>query len=322
MQANSSATREFLRYAGKLRDTTVILAPSKIGPIERDDLQMSLQDVALLLKLGVKIYAAEYIGSTFWQGLEWPEHLPRISVENDEHLIATAVSYGAGKLCLVAGSDRITIRGQQLDEVPLAKAEAILAESRAPTLQSRHALELAVSACRAGVSRVHIYNAHRDGALLDELFTNLGVATMVYAGAPRKEVRRVVPADYFGVRGLIRHVIPRQTVEFVRTHQGEMRVFTVDGDIHGVARLSRRNDTLLIHLLAHSSRWNAAEVLERLLRGALEEAREQKAQVVALLADEMPPLMRILPWFTGLGFKKGRTILGAGEQDAWLKTVA
>jgi hypothetical protein len=318
----TSVTREMLRYAARFRGMTVLLTSSGIGPFNRDDLGMLLQDVTLLRQVGMDFCVAEYRGVDFWSGLAWPDDVPSISVRDDDELIAEALKRGAQKICLVAGTDRIVIGDKHLDSVPLADAERFLGESMKLAGQVRHALELAVSACTKGIPRVHIVNAHRDGALLDELFTNLGVGTMIFTGTPHKEIRRMTDADRFSVCTLVRSVVPKRTPEFVGEHADEWRIFAVDGDVHGVARFRRQEKCLVVLTLAYASRANKTDVIEYLLRAAAAEARSLEVDSVALPGDEIPALMRILPWFTGLGFAKGTISFGAGPKDAWLQKVA
>ena len=283
-KGDTSVAREVLRYAATFNGLTVCIAPSGIGPIARGDLDMFLQDVELLSKLGMGLFTADYCGGTFWEGLEWPKNLRRLFVTDDKDLVAVAKNHGAGKLCLVSGTDRIVIRGHQLDSVSLARAKSVLADGDGLTRQSRHVLELAVSACEAGIPRDHVVNAHRDGALLDEFFTNLGVGTMVFAGTPHKEVRTMTTDDRHSVCALLRNAIPRETGMFVREHLEQLRVYAVDSDVHGVSRVTSRGDTIFVLVLAHSARSNVAEVLEGLLRAALDEARKQRAGTLALSA--------------------------------------
>ncbi|MFA7309934.1 MAG: hypothetical protein WC050_03450 [Candidatus Paceibacterota bacterium] len=323
MRRSTSGSREILRHAENFRGSTMIVASSDIGPFDRGDLELFLQDVVLLSRLGIQFVLADVGASGFWDNLGKPDYLEVLNVSGTKELVESAVSCKATKLCLVAGTDRITTsKGHPLDDVPVADLERLLADDSLTTPGSRHALSCAVAACRAGVPRVHVVNVHRDGALLDELFTDIGAGTMFYAGLPHKEVRTMVRDDRFSVCSLLRTAIPRRTLEFVTDHQSELRVFTVDSDVHGAARVMRRNEMLLVQTLAHSERSNAAEVLESLLRFIIDEARLLGMSTVAIPADEIPALMRILPWFTGLEFKKGRMTLGVSQNDIWLKQVA
>lgn len=320
MRHHTPLSREVLRYATRFIGATVFVVPSGIGPITRDDLEMHLDDIKLLLSLGMHVFAVDYAGGEFWSGLEWPDDLQHLFVTDDDDLVTKAWQYGVKKLCLVAGSDHVTIRGVPLDDVPVAKVEDLLTDASLMP-GTRHVFELARKACRGGVSRVHVINVHQNGALLDELFTNRGAGTMIYTGKPHKEVRRMDDQDRFSVRTLLYETVPRQTAEFVRAHKAELRVFSVDGDVHGIARVVQRESELLVLTLAHAPRSNIAEVLEQLLRAVIDEARSAGMRRVILPTNTIPALMRILPWFTGLEFVKGRAALGTGQQDAWLREI-
>lgn len=324
MKRSSSGCRGILRHAEAFRGSTMVIASSGIGPFDRGDLELFLQDVVLLSRLGIVPVLVDIGASGFWDNLGKPDYLEVANVPGAKELVELAVTCKARKLCLVAGTDRITTsKGRPLDDVPVDEAQKLLADSTLTTPGSRHALSCAVAACRAGIARVHVVNVHRDGALLDELFTDTGAGTMIYAGNPHKEVRTMVHEDRFSVCSLLRAAIPRRTLEFVVEHRDEVRVFTVDREVYGVARVVHRGKTLHVVTLAHSERANAAEVLQSLLRFIIEEARVVGVEVVAIPADEIPALMRILPWFTGLGFVKGHgSASEVSQNDIWQRKLS
>ncbi len=318
----SPITREILRSMQRFQGSTVFVAPSRMGPFERDEFGMFLEDAELLARIGIRVFLADYEGDAFWPDEELPKVLHRIRVGGNEELLKEACSCSAITLCLASGADRIiTSKGHQLDDVPLEEAHRLLNENVMVTVESRETLDLAVRACEAGIQRVHVFNIHRDGALLEELFTDFGAGTMIYAGKHHKMVRRIEPQDRLGVCTLLREIIPRRTAEFVREQEYELWVFVVDGEVHGTARFSSRDDMLVVRNLMCSSRVTASEGLSTLLRTAITEARESRISKVLIPVDEIPALMRILPWFTDLGFGKGRTHLGGGLQDVWIKDV-
>ena len=317
------ASREILRSAARLQGSTVFIAPSSLGPFEKNDLGMFLQDAGLLVRLGVRVFLAEEVGATFWDDQDLAPGLQRIHVQGHKGLIRAAAERSSTKLLLLSGADHIiTSRGHRLDDVPIAEARRLLAEQELVTEVSKETLRLAISACESGIPRVHIFNVHRDGALLDELCTDFGAGTMIHTDPRHKEVRPMGPAERFGVCTLLREVLPRRTAEFVREHERELRVFTVDGDVHGVARITPSEDALVVRTIAHSPRANAADVISALLRGIVDEAREQRMTQVCLPVDELPARMRLLPWFQELKFAKGRAVVGGSTQEVWLKAVA
>lgn len=314
--------REVLCHAANFHGSLVFIAPSGIGPIAGDDLEMVLQDAGLLLRLGIRVKVVGYQKNSFWGGLELPDKDMFLLLKDESSLVPAASADAASKLCLVSGTDRIVTARGSLDDVPLTDAERLLAEDASLTSQSRRALELAASACRAGVPRVHFFNAHRYGALLQELFTDKGGGTMVYAGTPHKVVRPMVAADRFAVYEVLRSLLGKGTAQYVRDFRKELWVFDLDGDVHGSVRITMfANERLLVRTLAYSARVNAAEVLELLLRESIDQARAKGIRTVVIPTEEIPPLMRIQIWFIRLGFAKGRIPWGPGQVDAWVKDV-
>ncbi len=319
MRRNSEC-RETLRSTARLLGKTVVIAPSRIGPFQIDDLGMFLQDAELLASLGVQVCLVEDERTAFWDE-RVPGGIEYVRVKGEDKLVSLCAERSAIKLCLLSGTDRITSKGVQLDAVPVVEARRLLSEKAIVTSEGEATLRLAISACESGIPRVHIFNVHRNGALLDELCTDFGIGTMVHADLYHKEVRSMQPGEHYSVCMLLRERIPHRTSEFIREKGHEIRVFVVDGDVHGVARVSLRDESLVIRTLAHSPRANAAEALASLIRSVMREAREQGVERVVLPTDEMPALMRILPWFQDLGFTKGHVSFGVGKQDAWSKRV-
>ncbi|MDR2701668.1 MAG: amino-acid N-acetyltransferase, partial [Spirochaetaceae bacterium] len=119
------------------------------------------------------------------------------NVPSDEIALAAAAALGAVKLFIVsAGNNLKNLKlpaelpaedgnpaGRIMRLTP-KEAEAILelnkdaAETAAKGMAE---LRLALAASRAGVERAHIINGREEGAVLRELFSNLGSGTMLYA---------------------------------------------------------------------------------------------------------------------------------------------
>lgn len=317
MENEGSIVREVLSCVATFRNSAVFIAPSGIGPIEPGDREVVLHDAELLARLGIDLAVVEY-GGPFWSGMGTPATVPLLVFKNEDELIEEATRRKVKKVCLASGTDRIATSSGTLDDVPLPVAEKILAQGLLVKPETQQALALAVACCHAGIPRVHFFNAHRSGALLQELFTTHGAGTMVYAGDMHKEVRAATWDDRFSLSELLHPVIRRHTTDFIHEHLAELRVFAVDGDVLGAARLTPQGNALWVRTLTHSPRLDVSEILRNLLEGATEEARSSNFASVIVPRKEIPPLMRIQPWFAKLGFVKG----GAGRQDAWLKTLA
>ena len=118
--------------------------------------------------------------------------------------------------------------------------------SQASTYTDSHPILLnAISACQAGVSRVHLLS-HDDGALLKELFTTDGYGTMISQN-PFDTIRYATHDDVMGIISLIKP-LESQGILIARSRERleeEIEFFCVmerDGKIIGCAGLYPLDD--------------------------------------------------------------------------------
>ena len=109
--------------------------------------------------------------------------LKRGSILLAKNVIETSVSLGASKLIALTDFQPLEEKGQQLNFLRVREIEALSSQL---TGKEQQLLNAAASACDSGVERVHLLDATEPGALLDELFSNEGVGTMVYGGTYRQ----------------------------------------------------------------------------------------------------------------------------------------
>jgi len=92
----------------------------------------------------------------------------------------TAVALDADKLIFLMDTDGVTDRrGALISELTIAEANRIMASRRKLPDDVALFLPCAVRACEAGVARTHLISRHADGAVLQELFSDEGIGTMV-----------------------------------------------------------------------------------------------------------------------------------------------
>ena len=92
----------------------------------------------------------------------------------------TAIALDADKLIFLMDTDGVTDKkGMLISELTVAKANRILSSRRKLGEDESLFLPAAVHACEAGVARTHLISRHVDGALLQELFSDEGIGTMV-----------------------------------------------------------------------------------------------------------------------------------------------
>lgn len=154
----------------------------------------------------------------------------------DEGSVDLAVALGASKyICL------------QTDEVPCRKGQPIFAilerEVAAALGDCSHAEELlqAAEVCRRGIPRVHMLNGLHRGVLLDEIFSEEGVGTMVHTDSYR-EIRPLHEDDIPELLSMIARCmvdakLVHRTYEGIRDHLQSYYVYTLDDTIVGCVAL-------------------------------------------------------------------------------------
>ncbi len=153
----------------------------------------------------------------------------------DEGAVSLAVAMGASKyICLSA------------DGVPCREGLPLFAipESEIATCDDcTHAemLHAAAAVCRKGIARVHLLDGKRRGVLLDELFSEEGVGTMVHTDSYR-EIRPLQEDDIPELLSMIgrcvvdEKLVPR-TYESIRDELHGYYVYTLDDTIVGCVAL-------------------------------------------------------------------------------------
>jgi len=93
---------------------------------------------------------------------------------------STAIALDADKLVFLMDTDGVQDKkGELLKELTIAQAQAVL-DARQPLPDDVSLfLPCAMRACAAGVARTHLISRHADGAILQELFSDEGIGTMV-----------------------------------------------------------------------------------------------------------------------------------------------
>ena len=104
----------------------------------------------------------------------------------------------------------------------------------------------AAEACARGVPRVHVLNGRRQGVLVDELFSNEGVGTMVHADSYRM-IRPLREEDIPELLGMIGRSVRRtklveRTYEDIQSRIGDFHVMTIDDNVVGCVALHEYAD--------------------------------------------------------------------------------
>lgn len=149
----------------------------------------------------------------------------------DAAIVDFSLGVGVAKVIALL-EEAILIHGAPAHAVRAADA-ACLVESASGA--GAGLLLAAAEACRRGVPRVHVLNGRRQGVLVDELFSNEGVGTMIHADSYRI-VRPLREEDIPELLGMIGRSV-RRTKLVERTYEGiqskidDYHVMTIDDNV-------------------------------------------------------------------------------------------
>lgn len=123
-------------------------------------------------------------------------------VNSDSVAVALAESLKATKLIYITTTDGICVGDQIIRQMLVAELESVLALQKSavpPEILSK--ATHAVTACKAGIPRVHIINGKVDEGLLAEVFSNEGIGTLIYANE-YQQIRRAMKKDVRSILNL------------------------------------------------------------------------------------------------------------------------
>ncbi len=228
-----------------------------------------------------------------------------------------AVHLGAEKLFFVAEFNGITAEEYALDErfevtgdrrVPrmdVAEAKRFLELNAGRSeLAGVELVRRGVAAARAGVTRVHIVDGRIVGVLLKEIFSNLGVGTMIHANV-YESIRPMQAEDISDVLRIMRPlvksgVLVQRGEQALRERLDDYVVFETDGTVYGCGALHEcSGGTAELAAIAvdarHGERGTGRKIVEYLIARA---RRRGFRQVFALTTQTYD-------WFSIHGFYPG-----------------
>jgi amino-acid N-acetyltransferase len=155
----------------------------------------------------------------------------------DPQVVDFTLGIGAVKLIALL-EEAILIDGEPVPAVRAADADELAA---CGTVTGSHLLKAAAEACRKGVPRVHVLNGRRQGVLIDELFSNEGVGTMIHADSYR-EIRPLREEDIPELLGMIGRSVRRtklvaRTYEDILAKIADYHVMAIDDNVVGCVAL-------------------------------------------------------------------------------------
>jgi amino-acid N-acetyltransferase len=228
---------------------------------------------------------------------------------------ATAIALDADKLVFLMDTDGVTDRkGKLLKELTIAEAQEVLNPPNPPLSGGAKRrkqpddvglfLPCAILACEAGVARTHLISRHTDGALLQELFSDDGIGTMVVEST-LNTLRAATIEDIGGIIELLRPleaegILVRRSRELLEREVERFVVLEHDHRIIGCAALYPFPDEAAAELacLAVDAQCRDRGYGEAVLNRMLALAKEQGMKKLFVLTT------RTAHWFVERGFKE------------------
>ncbi len=143
---------------------------------------------------------------------------------------------GASKVIYLSALAGLEINGEVKRDLPVERLRAILKEnpaSIAPAALSK--AQHAIRALETGVARVHLVDGRIFDGLLNEIFSNEGVGTLIYAN-DYQQIRQARRADVRMIYNLTRAAVKREellhrTQATIEKHIDQFYVFEIDENI-------------------------------------------------------------------------------------------
>jgi amino-acid N-acetyltransferase len=217
----------------------------------------------------------------------------------------TAIALDADKLVFLTDTDGVMDKkGKLLPELTVEQANAVLNAKRKLPDDVGLYLPCMVRACEEGVTRAHLINRHVDGALLQELFSDTGIGTMVVERA-LNTLRRATINDVGGILQLLQPLeedgtLVRRNRELLEREIDRFVVMEHDRRIVGCAALYRFADEKAAELagLAIAPNYRRHGYGEAILKHVLAEAKTLGVQKLFVLTT------RTAHWFIERGFEQ------------------
>jgi amino-acid N-acetyltransferase len=155
----------------------------------------------------------------------------------DPPVVDFAKGLGVAKIITLL-EEAILINGVPAHAIRAADALALTEQTDGPGAEL---LRAAAEACNRGIPRVHVLNGRRQGVLVDELFSNEGVGTMVHADSYRI-IRPIREEDIPELLGMIGRSVRRtklvaRTYEDIQSKLEDFRVMAIDDNVVGCVAL-------------------------------------------------------------------------------------
>jgi amino-acid N-acetyltransferase len=236
------------------------------------------------------------------------------NVPSAEIALAVASALNAEKLFFLSVHGRLQVKNLNLKEeletrpdgslvrLTPQQAELLINSSSVPD-QFLQELKLALNASRSGVHRVHLLDAREEGVVLKELFSNLGVGTMVY-NDEYDSIRAFHSRDLPDILRMMeplmqKGVLIRRNPEQIQEKKADYVVLEIDGSIRACGALHDWGESQgEIAAVATDPQYKDMGLGRKIVGFLVEKAKKSRMKRVFVLTTQSQD------WFEALGFKE------------------
>ena len=235
------------------------------------------------------------------------------NLASDEIALAVAEALQAEKLFFVTASDGfmetrfklppglVKNSDGRVARLSLEEAEQVLAMNADNPDPDLKYLAFSLTACRKGTERAHVVDGRMEGAILREIFSNLGIGTMVY-GSEYESIRAMNADDIGDVMRLMQPLIEegiliKRTEDDLMDRQNDYVVYSIDGVVHACAALHDYGEGQgEIAAIATNPVYSHLSMGRKILSYLVEKAERVGMRRVFVLTT------KTVDWFEQLGF--------------------
>ena len=251
------------------------------------------------------------------------------NLSSNEIALAVAEALQAEKLFFVTASDGfletrfrlppglVKNSDGRVARLSLEEAEEVLSLNAGNPDPDLKYLAFSLKACRQGTERAHVVDGRMEGAILREIFSNLGIGTMVY-GSDYESIRAMNGEDIGEVLRLMQPLVQEgilinRTEDDLMEHQNDFVVYSIDGVVHACGALHDYGEGQgEIAAIATNPVYSHLSMGRKILSYLVEKAAKAgMTQVFALTTQTVD-------WFEQLGFTQvGLESLPARKRESY-----
>jgi len=216
------------------------------------------------------------------------------NVPSDEIALAVSKALGAIKLFIITASE-----GLNITRLTPKETEDLINTGSSFMRE----LKLALKASQAGVHRVHIIDGREEGAVLKEIYSNLGVGTMIYTDE-YDSIRPLHSKDLPDILRLMepfmqKGILIRRNPEQIQEKKTDYSVLEIDGSIRACGALHDWGESQgEIAAVATDPNYTDLGLGRKIVGFLIEKAKKSGLRRVFVLTTQSQD------WFESLGFKE------------------